>query len=73
MLHVHVLILSVISVYTQSQETFQCPLLVCHGEIALQLDVHQLLLFSIEMLIYFQNILFLLLMYYSSCCIRNIL
>jgi len=55
-LHFYVFILLVLGFNTESKETFQCPLLACHAKIALQLIVHQLLLFNIEMLIYLENI-----------------
>jgi hypothetical protein len=42
--------------------------LACHAKI-----VRQLLFFSIEMLIYLENILFLIIMYCISCFIHNIL
>jgi len=68
-----VLILSVLGFNTESQETFQCPVLACHAKIFLQLNVHQLLLFSIEMLMCLENTLFLLIMYCIGSCIHNIL
>lgn len=67
-LHFYVLIWSVLGFNTESQETFQCPVLACHAKI-----VHQLLLFSVEMLIYLENTLFLLIMYYISCFIHSVL